>query len=368
MIPAFAEASLPPELAVARPSLAAAVPTTMLFVDYALAGLTTPTYEHHTLAAELPREVVDASWPIRAALAHGSYLRGVTLAQLPADHPGHREWPALRGWYEALDDDRILGLVQSGVRSVLALGNDEPEPMPPHEVSGMVGTLGDLTREGAQVLEIWGVTDPAKRVAELLDPALVRSTLLGLLDEIWSRWLGPTWTDQLAALDASYAAAPTPPPGADGGQWIKLVSGLVPTSEYAAAADQARRVVLMPCPGMERSLSQFPIGEDLYVLYSPQTAAPTSGRRQATVQAKLDPVMQALGDQTRLAIVLRLLDGGPLTMQELTDALQVHQTTISRQVAALRKARLVSQDDQRRVNVNREEIRDACRLLLDAVS
>jgi DNA-binding transcriptional ArsR family regulator len=373
-LPAFAEAALPPELAVVRPSLAAAMPTTMLFVDYALAGLTTPTFHFQNLADSLPFDVVEASWPLRAVLAHGAFLRSVTMAQLPLEHPGHREWTALREWYEAFSDERILGLVESGVRSVLALGDDEPEPLPPSEVAGMRGTLGDLTRDGARVLEIWGVPEPATRVTELLDPELVRSSLLTLLDEIWARWLRQEWTERVPELDAAFAAAPAPAPGCGGAQWITLVTGLVPDRAYAEAADGAGRLALMPCPGLERSLAQVVVGPELYVLFSPRAVAASPApcrslaRLSTTRLARLNPVLQALGDQTRLAIVLRLLDKGPLTMQELTEVLAVHQTTISRGVATLRRARLVDQDDRRRVSVNRDELRGACQTLLDAVS
>ncbi|MBM7787373.1 ArsR family transcriptional regulator [Tenggerimyces flavus] len=366
-IPPFAPASVAPEFVAAPASLAAVVPTTMLFVDYALGGLTTPTFEFQQLAQELPRDLVEASHPLRAALAHGSHLRAVLLGQLPADHPGHRDWPALRAWLDERADDWMLGLVESGVNQVLVLDTADPPRVLDSEVAGLLGTLDELRRDATTVLGIWGVPDPAARVDEVLASEPIRSTLLALLDEIWERWLGLAWTEQLPAMDAAVAAAPPPYTAATGTQWIKAVSGLLPDPVYAAAADRAPRLTLVPCPGLERSLTMFGVdgGETAYVLFSPQSGP--RKRAGLPVGARLTPVLQALGDQTRLAIVLQLLDQGPMTMQELTDVLRVHQTTISRQVGALRKAQLVSQDGNRRVVVQPDAIRDACQTLLDAL-
>jgi DNA-binding transcriptional ArsR family regulator len=83
--------------------------------------------------------------------------------------------------------------------------------------------------------------------------------------------------------------------------------------------------------------------------------------------AQLTPAMHALGDRTRLAIALHLLENGPLTMQQLADALEVHQSTISRQVTMLRRAEMVFLRDDRRVEVQRDTIRQTCQNLLTAL-
>jgi DNA-binding transcriptional ArsR family regulator len=133
----------------------------------------------------------------------------------------------------------------------------------------------------------------------------------------------------------------------------------------------------MPCPGLGRSLSLCEDGDRIVILYTPMptddhAANARSGRSGIALFrfAPLAPTMQALGDRTRLAIVLHLLEHGPLSMQQLIDALKVHQSTISRQVAALRRAGLVEQvedGDQRRIHVNRDPLREACRTLQEAL-
>jgi DNA-binding transcriptional ArsR family regulator len=78
-------------------------------------------------------------------------------------------------------------------------------------------------------------------------------------------------------------------------------------------------------------------------------------------------VLHGLGDRTRLAIVLHLLDQGPQSMPELADALRVHQSTVSRQVTALRRAQVVDVDEQRRVVVDRTTLRRVGHTLLETL-
>jgi DNA-binding transcriptional ArsR family regulator len=120
---------------------------------------------------------------------------------------------------------------------------------------------------------------------------------------------------------------------------------------------------VMPCPGLGQSFSLFEIGDETVMLHSPQHGESAQGRHGSSLPltelASFGQTMQALGDPTRLAIVLQLLGRGPLTMGELAGSLEVHQSTISRQVTALRKADLVSIGDQRRVAVRRDLVRQA---------
>jgi DNA-binding transcriptional ArsR family regulator len=372
-IPVLAEATAAPELRVAAPSLAATMPTAMAMVDYAINGDANPTPSPQVAAQQLAPDLVEASHPVRAALAHGTALRSWLLQKLPAEHPSHTDWPALRRWLADLDDGAVTALLAYGIAAVL--GYRKPPGTTP--TAADVGASAETMRHHAvPVLAAWRVPDPEQRVDELLDPATTRQALLALLDEVWQLWLSRDWHDQLPALRAAADAAPAPPPGCGGAQWITLVTGLRPDAEYAEQAERAARIILMPCPGLGRSLSLFTVtGDDAWVLYSPAAAA---GPPQRSPQApprpgisaqrlgRLAPALHGLGDRTRLSIVLHLLDHGPLSMPELADALQVHQSTISRQVAALRRAGLVDQDPQRRVAANRQALQRTANTLLEA--
>ena len=57
--------------------------------------------------------------------------------------------------------------------------------------------------------------------------------------------------------------------------------------------------------------------------------------------AEAAPVFAALGDATRLQIVLRLCDGGPMSIIRLTEGAQVTRQAVSKHLRALESAGLV---------------------------
>jgi DNA-binding transcriptional ArsR family regulator len=376
-MPEFVAAARPrPVLRVADPSLAATVPNAMLLVDYALHQNVTPSAELAALAQGLPDDLVEATRTIRVALAHGAVLRAVLLHQLPADHPGHHDWHSLRTTIAGWSDAFVNAVIDHGIDSNLRWEHPDLGPGPSAASLVPMAEPTPLVRErGAEVLHSWRVPDADERAPELLDPAGLKAALLELLDAIWDGWLGSAWSDQLARLRAAVAGTPAPPPGCSPTQWISLVTGLQPDPSYAKAAEQATELVIMPSVGLGRSLSLF-ADRTTWVLYTPQSDSATgSDHRPADRRTgisigrlgQLTPSITALGDKTRLVIVLHLLDHGPLTMQQLADALEVHQSTISRQATVLRKAGIVIVRDDRRVEVDRAVIRSAAETLLATV-
>ena len=368
-MPDLAEARPAPVLRTAPPSLAVTMPMAMLLVDYTLNSAAIPDPELGAVAGQLPPEVVDASWPVRASMAHGSVLRGLLMRRLPADHPGHRDWPALRSWIAGWSEGFIHALIDHGVDSVMHYDEPPRDPEPSvADIGELDGPSATTGRDGAQVLRWWNVPDAEERAAELLDPGGFRQNLLALLDGIWELWLERIWSTELPRLTSIVANTPSPPPGCGPQQWIGLVTGLRPDENYAAAAEAASELVVVPSPGLGRSLSLFGDAGTLWFVYTPQPDASDRPGISIGRLADLAPAMTALGDRTRLTIVLHLLDRGPLSMQQIADALEVHQSTISRQVTALRRAGVVSLQDDRRVAVRRDTIRQACQTLLAALA
>lgn len=354
-VPILAAALPEADLSVARPTLTVVLPTAMLLVDYAMRGKTTPTPEPQTVVQAISPTLAEATEPLRAALAHGAALRSYLARYVPADHRGHLDWRSLRRWIARLDDERIAQLIDDGVQANIAYDGTTPDAN---------RTMRVRRRDARLVLSGWGV--PATRAAELFDVAEVRRLLLELLDVVWADWLAEAWKSELPALQA--IAAPTPPPGCTGTQWLTLVTGLRPDPEYARAADQATALHVMPCPGLGRSFSLFPLYGGTGVLFSPQSAAVERGQGVALgALARLTSTVDALGDRTRLAILLRLAQDGPLSMQQLSAALKVHQSTVSRQIAVLRKAGLVRLDDQRQIEIARDVVRKTCDTLREAL-
>lgn len=55
------------------------------------------------------------------------------------------------------------------------------------------------------------------------------------------------------------------------------MTGLRPDASYSAAADAASHLVVMPCPGLGRSLSLFEVGGQTIALYTPPAHATSHG-------------------------------------------------------------------------------------------
>src|SRR5262245_34756926 len=98
VVPVLAVATPAPEVRVVPPTLPVALTTAMVLVDYALAGKATPTPDAQAAAQAMPAALAEDSHGMRAVFAHGTYLRDFLVRELPSDHPGQTDYPALRGW------------------------------------------------------------------------------------------------------------------------------------------------------------------------------------------------------------------------------------------------------------------------------
>ena len=82
------------------------------------------------------------------------------------------------------------------------------------------------------------------------------------------------------------------------------------------------------------------------------------------------PVFAALGDGTRLELVTRLVDGGPRSITQLTDGLQLSRQGVTKHLKVLEQAGIVTSERVGRQSLFRyvpEPVREA-RSYLDDVS
>lgn len=371
-----------PALTVARPTLAMALPTAMLLVDYAARGKTTPGGWPQSAAREVPEDLLEAAQPLRAVLGHGSGLRTYLLLQLPPDHPGHRDWPALRAWLAELPDSELLGLVDAGVEGNLAYGDRYGYPLAEADKRALAeaDAAGDrrLELRVRWVLDGWGVPDPGIAAETCTDPDWFRTILVDLLDAIVAAGFDEIWRHALPTLDASTSAIAAAPPGTQPPDWVARVSGLRPDPRWQPWFDAASTVVCVPSPLLGRHLTVFATETDgvetVWVGYEPSgttPAAETSGRDESTSVdlgglARLGRQVGALGDQTRLSILLTLAQSDRPTAQQIAGELRVHLSTVSRQLTQLENAGLITTTKDgtaRRYDVDRMAIRKLCQAL-----
>lgn len=411
-----------PALTLAPPSLAMALPTAMLLVDYAARGKTTPGAWPQAAARRLPESLLADALGVRAVLGHGDGLRRFLLLSLPAEHPGHRSWPALRDHLAGLGGDGFADLIEYGVAGNIVYGERTGYPLSAADREALAAA-GKATSDRARELRVawllagWGVADPTRIAGQVADPDRFGARLLDLLDAIVDAGFEQVWSESLPGLEAAGAGVQEAPPGTPPREWVSRVSGLVPDARWEPWFEGATTVTCIPCPLLGRHLTVFATGDlgawqpattigatsapateagdTVWVGYEPQppsrpasattaargTAAPAAeagrsdGADASTAAAdlgrlgRLGSQVSALGDPTRLSVLLTLA-AGTRTAQQLSDELGIHLSTVSRQVGQLERAGLLlvsRHGNVRHYDVDRAAIRTLCRTLEQAL-
>lgn len=379
-----------PTLTVTPPTLAMSLPTAMLLVDYAARGKTTPGGWPQAAARQLPEDLLAAALPLRAVLGHGSGLRDYLLLELPPDHPGHRDWPALREWIAGLYADQLIELVDAGVRGNLAYGDRLGYPLSDADKRALAeADAADIIKRHELrvrwVLEGWGVPDPGISAETCTDPDWFGSILVDLLDAIVAAGFDELWQRALPTLDAAVTGIQPAPPGTQPPDWVARVSGLRPDSRWMPWFDAASTVTCIPSPLLGRHLTVFSTvdearsggAETVWVGYEPNGTDPSAAPEASDPTsvdlgglARLGRQVGALGDQTRLSILLTLAKAERPTAQQIANELQVHLSTVSRQLTQLENAGLITTSKDgtaRRYDVDRAAIRKLCQALESAL-
>lgn len=394
----------PPEWDVTL-SLPAVHATAMVLVDYALGGSSTPTAWPHAVASRVPAAVKSEWMLLRPIVAHGTVWRDFVLFRLGRDDAAQHEWRAYREWTARLPDEEMQALVVEGVLSGLRYYRENMKPMPEVEdCLAAVGTRAPDRQVLAErnvlptavraLAASWGA--PVEAVPELAaHPPRLRRALLRMMDAVWELGFGRLWTERLprlrrAAVAATRrleeAAAPRRSGAGGGGaavpagvdELVLAATGRQLASSVLDRMRSASRVVFFP--GLE--LGQFISVEEAgygwpeherpgewRVFYDPlavpraaggpgspgrgtapalpgdlaESSEPDDGSEPGpaldfdTAAAGL----AALGDPTRLAVVLALQRDGEMFAGEVAERLGVHPSTASRHLAQLEAAGLV---------------------------
>jgi DNA-binding HxlR family transcriptional regulator len=379
-------------------SLPANLATAMLLVDYTAHGSATPTPWPLAVAARLSPAARRDLGTVNAILAHGAILREFALARLPAGAAAHGDWPAFRAWLAGLSASELDGLVDHGLQSGLAYYREHLPPDPGVERllqpfgAALPGSssLADPARRDAAaraLLASWGAPHPEESLALLARPERLRGALLRFLDELWERGFREAWEPRRAELRAAVGTARA----RLGAGWSTIgtdelvvrLTGLQPTEDAAGALRRAARIVFVPCLHLGRYLSLFNVADTHYLLYEPPGPGDGVPAREGAAEAGQSPrarevmdlevlgqAVVALGDPTRLAILMLLAERGELSAQQIVEALGVHQSTVSRHVAPLERAGLVQarrDGGTKRYTIERRRVRELCQSLIEAI-
>lgn len=377
---AFASVRPVADLAVVPAGLPVAAPTALLLVDYAARLKPTPTPWPRVAAGRLPDRLLVEAAPLRAVLGHGDALRCWLTGRIDPGDDAWTEWDAFRDELTGLSPAGVTELIEFGVRNNLryadARGGRLAEPVRLLlEAADGMGGEDRLPLRVQAVLTDWGVDDAATLARRVTDPAWFQDMLLRLLDGLWAVGFDEVWTRRAAAFTTAAAQVQVPAPGTTPETWIGSVTGLRIDDRWRWLLDRARRVVVVPCPLLGRHMSVYDAGDaTAYVLWEPAAdpapaAHPGDGVDVGSL-AKLAPLATALGDATRLSILLVIARGDRPTAARLATELEIHPSTVSRHVTLLEQVGLVTvtrEGAARRHELARDVVRRLCRTLEHAL-
>src|SRR5690606_30169300 len=366
----------PPEWDVTL-SLPAVHATAMVLVDYALGGSSTPTAWPHAVASRVPAAVKSEWMLLRPIVAHGTVWRDFVLFRLGRDDAAQHEWRAYREWTARLPDEEMSAPVVEGDLSGLRYYRENMKPMP--EVEDCLAAVGTRAPDRQVLAErnvlptavralaaSWGA--PVEAVPELAaHPPRLRRALLRMMDAVWELGFGRLWTERLprlrrAAVDELVLAATGRQlassvldrmrsasrvvffPGLELGQFISVEEAGYGWPEHERPGEW--RVFYDPLavpraaggPGSPGRGTAPALPGDLAESSEPDDGSePGPALDFDTAAAGL----AALGDPTRLAVVLALQRDGEMFAGEVAERLGVHPSTASRHLAQLEAAGLV---------------------------
>ena len=367
-------------------SLPANLTTAMTLVDYALHNGPEPASQLRAIAQSLPEPAKEALELLRTILAHGTSLGTFWLARIPGDDSAQRSWPALRGRLATMSDDEMRALVDHGIIENLRyyLAHLRPQPEVEWRLAHIsepspntLDTTNPRTRRIAlrSMLASWNVERTGPVIAFWEDPVRLRETLLAFLDALWDHAFGAAWEDGQPALADIAAAVGKPRGPLTPEELILQVTGLLPNNPELTAPD-VDTFVFAPCLwlGSYVSFADLPSIGERYIFYEPaelrdpagQAAAIAPPSKPVDALAEISPALEALGEGTRLRVLVLLAGHDWMFTQQVADALGVHQSTVSRHFAQLEHAGLVHsrrEGSSKHYRLNRARIRQTSELL-----
>ena len=340
-------------------SLAVNIFTASILVDYAFHELETPTDWSKGVAAKLSNEEKQSLAIIRAILAHGWVLRDYVLTHGGAEDAVHADWPSLKGWLASLTDEDMAEIVIEGILSNLDYYNTYLKPMDAVEIIlEKIGTQ-EITAERLKneevrqnalkaVLVSWGMQDYEEVAKGILNPALFRHHIMTYVTALWEKGLRAEWTEQSRRLEEKVRMTKRLANGdkMSLSDLVIRVTGLEPEQKANELLMSAKELVFVPCLHLDSYLSMFLLDEVCYVLFDPfmgEDSAQARAEDPAKSKSADDftEMLAVIGDPMRLNLLMLLKERPGLHTGEISEALDVHLSTVSRHCQQLEKSGLI---------------------------
>lgn len=329
--------------------------TEMIFVDYAANKFHPPTNWSKEMAQKLNEEDQRLLQSIRSILAHGWILRDFVLKKCPIDHPVHKDWSNFIGWLENLTKEEMIELTIDGIISGLDYYHQFLDPI--HEVEEILEELGpqaidatflkdESNRRKAltALLASWKVKDKENTTNMIMAIEPFHDNIVTFIKTLWEKGYKEEWERKREFLQrAMEGVRPLLTEKNDTEDMIIRITGIKPRQEVHGLQD-TREVIFIPCLHLGENLAIFSLGDTSYVLYEPNPIEKETKRPAGTPpnDQKVVEILTAIGDETRLNILLLLKKHPGLHAIQIGDMLDLHPSTVSRACQVLVNAGILS--------------------------
>lgn len=329
--------------------------TSSILVDYAVHRTETLADWPQSVAGKLSEKEKQALESIRPILAHGWVLSDHVLTHLPLEHPAHQDWEGLYQWMKAMTDEELYQLVTEGILSGLNFYRTYMEPMPAvEEYLDKIGTRtpdeetfaepNNQTNGLRALLISWGVEGVEESVKMISNSSRFLEMIMTYVRALWEKGMKPEWkTDEKKLRNAVQSGESLTRSQMSVTDLVIRVTGLEPEEKALRLLDGASSLVFIPCLHLSQLLSIFDIGDTCYILFDPgrqQDAREQKETEPSTAdpkEANMASLLEVIGDETRLHILMLLKDQPGLHTLQISDKLGIHQSTVSRHCQQLEK-------------------------------
>lgn len=343
----------------AQVSLPAVVSNLLLLVDYVSTGATTPTPWPWDVWSRFDDDERHMRALLSPLLIHGLILQEHWLA-LPADHPAHHDWNALRATITEMSDDGIRALLAAGWVSgaqyylhemprtddldrFLPENADELTDKSLHEDPDLLDCLHEFS------FASWGMPEAERpaAIAFAQNPARVRAGILLLLDALWRHGAEDAWEDGASRLHPWTAQANARIAGqtwADASAAVRDLSGRTPPDAMQPMIAGASRIVMLPCLELGTTQRVAVQGETAFVMFEPAVGAVSEPAMAHDPMKLADAValLRAVTDPAAFSLLQSLGTDDERYALEIAEESGIHQSTVSRHLSGLERLGAVS--------------------------
>ncbi len=195
----------------------------------------------------------------------------------------------------------------------------------------------------------------------LADPASMRTLIVNHLQKMWDEVFGPEWTRVEPMLkEAVKAFQSTDFSKMDRFEATRFVTGQdLDEEKWKPALERANRIIFIPNAHIGPYVSRLPDEKDMVILFGARQPENAPVRVPELDRADMVTRLTAIADDTRLQILQMIRERGEMRAQEVMDATQLSQPSVSRYLGQLTATGFLQ---ERRVNgakayvLNRERI------------